>query len=370
MAANKVDYLIAQSNNDYLAGYVKWFTDEPVLHDYPATVIFPRADPMITIWHGSTDPAQASPPAWAMRGVAKRLSAPVMLSVNFAAALDAEKVVETMKGFIPGRISLLNEDAMSSGFVKRIREHLRGAEFVDLTEEIDQIKAVKSAEEIERIRANALLHDEAMKACFEAIRPGVREYEVAAAGRYRCMMLGSEQQIIFIGSSPAGQPVPFNMCHAMNRRIEAGDQVGILIEANDASGYYTHLYRMACLGRIPDELAAHFELSREAQQVTLRMLKPGADPIEMLKATNDFLRNHGLPIETRLYAHGQGYDMVERPSFQPGETMKIQANMNISVHPAAAGNKAFAMITDNYLVTQTGISECIHRFPKEITLLG
>lgn len=370
MAEAKVDFLIAQSSNDYLAGYVKWFTDEPVMHDYPSAVIFPRSEPMTTIWHGSTDPSQASPPAWAMRGVAKRLSVPVMPSVNFAAALDGEKVAGELKRFASCRISLLNEDGMSSGFVRKIRGQLPGAEFVDLTEEIDLIKAVKSPEEQERIRANALLHDEAMKACFDAIRPGVREFEIAAAGRYRCMMLGSEQQIIFIGSAPAGQAVPFNVPHAMNRRIEPGDQVGILIEVNDASGYYTHLYRMACLGSIPDELARQFEVAREAQQVSLRMLKPGADPIAMLEATNDFLKGRGLPIETRLYAHGQGYDMVERPSFQPGETMKIRKDMNISIHPAAAGPRAFAMITDNYLVTETGVSECIHRFPKEITRLG
>jgi hypothetical protein len=36
------------------------------------------------------------------------------------------------------------------------------------------------------------------------------------------------------------------------------------------------------------------------------------------------------------------------------------------VHPGVAGKKAFAMITDNYIVTKSGVSDCIHRTPKKV----
>ena len=86
----------------------------------------------------------------------------------------------------------------------------------------------------------------------------------------------------------------------------------------------------------------------------------------MWDANNDFLRSRGYQEETRLYAHGQGYDLVERPSFQIGESMKIQENMNIAVHPVVASKKATAILCDNYIVTKTGVSECLHKTPKEI----
>ena len=369
MKEKGVDFLLIQNNNDYLGGYVKWFTDMPAVHCYPVAVIFPLADEMTTIWHGSSDPALAGPPAWLLRGVKKRLSTPIMLSLNFTCTFDAEKVVEELKGYKNCRISLVNEGAMTAGFSQYVRDHLAGATFVDITDEIDEIKAVKSQEEIDRIKESAHLHDEAMKACFEAIKPGVREFEVAAMGRLRCRMLGSEQQFILIGSAPPGNPFAYNSIHAMNRELKDGDQIGILIEAIDAAGYYTHLHRIACIGKIPEELQEHFEVAKEAQKVTLDMLKPGADPLEMLEANNAFLRSRGYPEETRLYAHGQGYDLVERPAFQPGETMKIKAGMNIAPHPAVLSKKATAIICDNYIVTETGVSECIHRFPRKITVL-
>jgi len=366
MAEHKVDFLVVHNHNDYLGGYVKWFTDEPAMHCYPISVIFPVDDEMTTVCHGSSDPALAGPPAWALRGVKKRMSTPVMHALNYAATLDAELIAAELAAYPNARICLVNEDAMTAGFVRVLRKRLTSAEFVDITDEIDLIKAIKSDEEIERIKENALLHDEALAACFAAIEPGVREFEVAAAGRNKCLMLGSEQQIIFVASAPPGTPLPFNMPHAMNRRIEKGDQVGILVEVNDASGFYTHLSRIACLGDIPDELQRHHEIALAAQNLSLGLIRPGADPVEILKANNDFLQSHGLPPETRVYAHGQGYDMVERPSFQPGETMKIAANMNIAVHPAASGKRASAILTDNYIVTGTGVSECIHKTPKKV----
>jgi hypothetical protein len=43
--------------------------------------------------------------------------------------------------------------------------------------------------------------------------------------------------------------------------------------------------------------------------------------------------------------------------------------MNFAVHPVVASNKATAILCDNYIVTQTGVSECLHKTPKEIFIV-
>lgn len=364
-----IDFLLIQNNNDYLGGYLKWFTDMPAVHAYPAAAIFPREDEMTTFWHGSSDPREAGPEAWLLRGVKKRLSTPIMLSMNYTTTYDGQRVVEELKGYGKCRVSFVNEGAMTQGFAGYIRVHLTQAEFVDITDEIDVIKAIKSIEEIECIKLSAHIHDEAMKACFAVIKPGVREFEVAAAGRLKCRMMGSEQQFILIGTAPAGKPFPYSSIHAMNRVLKQGDQIGILVEAADPAGYYTHLHRIACIGTASQELEAAFEQAKEAQKVTLDLLKPGVDSLDIMKANNDYLQSHGYPKENRLYAHGQGYDLVERPSFQPGEKMKIMEGMNIAPHPVIPGKQATAIVCDNYIVGKNGVGECIHKFPKKITIL-
>ena len=139
-----------------------------------------------------------------------------------------------------------------------------------------------------------------------------------------------------------------------------------MIEANGPGGFYTELGRTCVLGKSSDELIAAFELAKEAQQVTLDLLKPGADPKVLFAANNEFLSRNGLPEEKRLYAHGQGYDLVERPAVRDDEPMILMANMNITVHPIVASKTAFAWVCDNYLITENGISECLHKTPKKI----
>jgi Xaa-Pro aminopeptidase len=73
-----------------------------------------------------------------------------------------------------------------------------------------------------------------------------------------------------------------------------------------------------------------------------------------------------LPPESRVYSHSQGYDLIERPLIRADETMNLEKGMNMSVHPAYATGSMFTHICDNYLVEENGVSECLHRTPKQI----
>ena len=41
MAERRIDVLLMQANNDFMGGYVKYFTDLPATNGYPVTVVFP-----------------------------------------------------------------------------------------------------------------------------------------------------------------------------------------------------------------------------------------------------------------------------------------------------------------------------------------
>jgi hypothetical protein len=46
--------------------------------------------------------------------------------------------------------------------------------------------------------------------------------------------------------------------------------------------------------------------------------------------------------------------------------MKLQANMNITVHPTVGTDRVWAWVCDNYIVTKAGVSECLHKTAKGI----
>ena len=78
------------------------------------------------------------------------------------------------------------------------------------------------------------------------------------------------------------------------------------------------------------------------------------------------MRARGLPEERRVYCHGQGYEVVERPLVRDDESMKIAANMNIGIHPSLSNESMFATVCDNFLVHAEGSSERLHKMPQTI----
>jgi len=369
MREQKIDYLIARNDEAFLGGYVKWFTDVPARHSYPYTVIFPVDEEMTLVSPGAFQPGDPGPPPWAVRGVKGRLGAPYFPSAHYTSEYDAELAVGVLKEKKGATIGLVGKSYIPMNFFEYLSKHLPGAKFVDATDRVDHLKVPKSPEEIELIKGTAALQDAAMEHLRKTIRPGMRDFEVYAEALYHTTLSGSERQLILVSSGPKGTAVPFAPRHFQNRTIREGDQVSVLIEVNGPGGLYSELGRVFSLGKPSQELQDAWATAVEAQQVSLRMLKPGAVCKEVWDANNAFLEKKGYFVERRLYAHGQGYDLVERPLIRFDEPMKIEAGMNLTVHPNAITKTVWAGVTDNYIVTENGLSPCIHKTPKEIIVV-
>lgn len=370
MHENKVDYLLMRNEEEFLGGYVRWFSDLPARHSYPFTVIFPYDDEMSLITSGAFPPGDPSPPQWAVRGVKQRLNAPYFPTAHYTHTYDAELAVGVLKEKKDPVIGLVGKSFIPVNFYEYLVNHLPGTRFIDMTEQIDHLKTIKSEEEIQLIRATATLQDEAIEEMSGKIRPGMRDFEVYQEARYAVTMRGSERQLILVGSAPKGVPAAFLGRRYQNRVIRKGDQISLLIEVNGPGGLYTEIARIFSIGQPSQGLVDAFSYSVEAQRHTLALCKPGTSPGEILEANNAFLARKGYQPEFRLYAHGQGHDLVERPLFLKDETMTLKERMNITVHPAVMTSKVWATVCDNYIIGPDGPEECLHKTPKEIIVIS
>jgi Xaa-Pro aminopeptidase len=368
MEAQDLDFLILQSCSDFLGGYVKYFTDLPSTI-YPVTLIFPRDGGITSILHGPEPPAPPNPPLWTAHGIEKRISIRVVPTFAYTSTFDAEKVTGELAPHGHCRIGIVGPRFFAATFYEYIRRNLTAAEFVDATDLVDNITMVKSAEEINLIRQTCGLQDAVFQYALTRIWPGRREYEIYAEVMQKCFELGSSQANVMVGSAPPGSPAKHMLQLYTNRMIEKEDQFVLLIEANGLSGLFGEIFRHVCLGKVPAELQEQFEAAQQAQKITLDLLKPGTGPGAIWDAHNRFLKQAGYMEETRAFAHGQGYNSIERPSIDHGESIKIKANMNIAVHPAVMSGKAYAQVCENYIVSETGKAECLSQVPQKIFVL-
>jgi len=367
MKEKSLDVLVMQDTNEWLGGYVKWFTDVAARNGYPMTVVFPVDDLMTTITSGGRPPGDMGPPAWQFRGVKARLSAPYFPSINYSTTYDADLVIETLKKDKKRKIGMIGEGRISYAFCEYLMKRMPEATFVNATDMVDEIKAVKSSEEIDLIKKTCALQDEVMTYAKTIIKPGRKVFEIVADVIHKATLLGSEEQLVLAGSGPLGRPPTYQKRQHQNRTLKENEAFSLLIEVNGPGGMYAELGRAFFTGNVPAELSEAYRLCCEAQQVSLKLLKPGADTKTIWDANNEFLVRHGKTQETRLYAHGQGYDLVERPAIRDDEPMKLKAGMNIVVHPAIGSDRLWVSVCDNYLVTENGASPCLHKFPQEVS---
>ena len=354
-----------QNNNDHMGGYVKWFTDMPATNGYPNTVVFPADDEMTVVCQGPFN-GDSRPPGDVWRGVKRMLTTPSYESAHYTQNYDPELAAKALAPYAKATIGFVGIYQMSFAMGDFIMKKFSGAKFVDASEMVDRIKVIKSAEELELVRRCAIMQDGAMQAAFAAIKPGMRDTAVAAVAVHYSQVQGCENGIYLCASAPPGQAAKFGQRHVQNRTIRKGDSFALLVEDSGPGGMYTELGRSCVLGKVPQQMKEELEMVKESRKLTLDMLKPGTPCKDIWEAFNAFMRKHGRPEEARLYCHGQGYDLVERPLIRSDEPWTIQKDMNIVVHPTYPYGGYLNWLCDNYIIGGNGPTDRIHQFPEEI----
>ena len=370
MADAKIDVLVMQNNNNHMGGNVRYFTDIPSGVGYPNTVVFPREDEMTVVCQGPFGGEVDAHGSDTWRGVKRVLTTPSYASAHYTNDYDPELTVKALAPFANATIGHLCAYQMSFALLDYIKRAFPNARFVDASELVDRVRVIKSPEEMELIKRAAAMQDGAMRAAFAAVKPGMRDIEVSAVAQAYSVARGSEGGIYLCASMPLGKPSKFGSRHMQNRVIQEGDQIALLVEDSGPGSMFTELGRSCVVGKVPEAMKDELAFCKELRKLTLDLLKPGASCKDIWDAFNAFMRKNGRPEELRLYCHGQGYDLVERPLIRNDESMAIAKDMNIVVHPTYIYGGYMNWLCDNYLIGGNGPGDRLHQFPEEIVEVG
>src|SRR6185437_3597279 len=270
-----IDVLLMQNNNDHMGGYVRYFTDMPATNGYPNTVIFPRDGEISVVCQGPFGGSETTAQGdinW--RGVNTIMTTPSYASAHYTKEYDPELAAKALAPFARATIGFLGTYQMSYAMLDYIKRAFPDARFVDASDMVDKIKVIKSAEEMELIKRAALMQDGAMRAAFAAVKPGMRDTEVAAAAQHYSQCHGSENGIYLCASMPLGLPSKFANRHLQNRVIQKGDQIALLVEDNGPGGMYTELGRSCVVGvKVPQAMKDELTFCKDARRFTLDLLK-------------------------------------------------------------------------------------------------
>lgn len=184
---------------------------------------------------------------------------------------------------------------------------------VDIAPKAMAARMIKSAEEIALIREGARIADLGGAAIREAIRPGVRELDVAMAGR-----AAMEQEIA--GAFPDSElrdtwvwfQSGLNTDGAHNPVTARAVRSGDLLSLNAfpmISGYYTALERTLHLGEPDDATFGFWQSNVATHELGLSLIRPGISCAEICAELNRFLADAGL-LHYRSFGYGHSFGLL------------------------------------------------------------
>ena len=357
-----IDCVLLYSSYLRCSGGIRYFLDFPTSGTHALYGILPAEGQMSVFGHGHIG-ATTVPPSV---GYDLEVNFAYPFGVTYPYTLDFifDTVLEYAKEKGFKKIGLYRRGILPYEFVRCLAEGIDGAELVDVEDILDPIMAVKSPEEIESHKHVVDIHDTIYAALPTIVRAGKREKDLCNEIQKLATDLDCEGLNIMIGS---GQEKAHHKHYFFqNKVIEEGDYIDLLVEVSGPGNYYGEVSRMWKLGDDPSQRFVKMtEDSIKIQGMLADECKPGVPASRIMELFNEFNRENGYKEEDRFFGHGQGVDLVQRPLFDYKETMIMQENMFIAIHPGLDDGKLWAFNTDNFLVTPEGAKR-LNKTPQGI----
>jgi Xaa-Pro dipeptidase len=275
-----------------------------------------------------------------------------------------------------------------------------GREFVDISGVNREVRSVKSAWELERMRESGRKTAAVFLQVPGFLKEGMREIDLAAEFEFRLRKAGGEgyirmrafNQELFLGLALSGASavMPGFFDGAVTGRglsnasphgaslapIVAGSPV-FIDYAGVFDGYIVDMTRVFSLGPLSQTLTHAFQISLEIQSYLAQHLKPGAICQELFLGAAALAEKAGLgnffmgpPGENaRFVGHGVGLELDEYPVIAQGFKVALQEGQTIAIEPKfVIPGEGVIGIENTFAVSRTG-GEKITDIPDAIVYI-
>jgi len=280
---------------------------------------------------------------------------------------------------LAGVARVLGDDARRVGFddvhlpvksYERLREMLGDeVELVPAGGLVEDLRAVKDAEEVERIRAAARLADDALRDVLERGLAGRTERDVALDLEFTQRRLGAE--------AVSFPPIVAAAAHGALPHASPRDEVipeGTLVVVDwgcKLDGYASDCTRTFATGELDVRDREVYDLVARAQEEALAAVRPGPTGRDVDAVARDIINaaghaehfGHGL-------GHGVGLDVHEGPRLATTSTAVLEAGNVVTVEPGVYVPGAVGVRIEDLVVITSDGHDVLSGYTKELVTVG
>lgn len=237
-----------------------------------------------------------------------------------------------------------------------------------LDEAIQQLRAVKTTEEVEKIKAAQRIAEAAFDHILGFIAPGKTEKEIALELDFYMLSHGAEAlsfETIAVSGKKSSMP------HGVpdGNIIQRGDFITMDFGAV-VDGYHSDMTRTVAVGAVSARQKEVYNTVLRAQASVLDALKPGLSCRDADKIAREVITQAGYgEYFTHSTGHGVGVEIHEFPNLSPRSETTLEIGNVITDEPGIYLPGEFGVrIEDMALITPDGC-ENLTRSPKELIIL-
>lgn len=239
-------------------------------------------------------------------------------------ALRARRGVRRV-AYSPGSVTVTQKQALELRAGSRIR-------WVSDGNTVEKLRAVKDADELERMREAAVLISNVFKRVVRIIRPGISELGLAAEIEYGVKQMGgagpSFETIVASGERSA-------WAHARpTAKLLRKSELVVLDQGAIIRGYCSDMTRTVFVGKAPSKVRSLYGAVLEAQEAAKSAIRPGVKAGDVDRAARNVLKRLKLAqYFTHSTGHGLGIEVHEIPRLGKGEETVLCEGMVLTVEP-------------------------------------
>lgn len=253
-------------------------------------------------------------------------------------------------GLGEGRIGI-EQTALSVRASETLHASLPRATFSAIDTLLAQLRMLKTAGEIARLREVGRAAERAARRAFEQVRVGMTELDLGQAITDRYVAAGGDRLTMLVVG--AGERSGFANAAPTRRPIVAGDVVRVDVIGTGAN-YYSDVARTAVVGRPTDEQRRIWSRMVEARRVALDAIKPGASTRAIYERYAAQMQRWGLPPISFL-GHGLGLTLHEEPYLGPYTDIALAPGMVLCIEPLCwFPDRWGVQLEDELIVTEDG----------------
>jgi Xaa-Pro aminopeptidase len=261
-------------------------------------------------------------------------------------------------GFDPMQLTVSQLGSLRKSAGSRVR-------WISAPGRVEALRMRKDSSELMQMRKAAILAGEVVQGAISLLKPGIREFEVAAEIEYQMRKKGASgpafETIVAFGSRaalPHARPTP--------KRLRKNELV--VLDLGVILGYYcSDITRTVFLGKASGRIRTWYGAVLEAQTAAIAAVRNGASCSDVDAAARQVLTGYRLDrLFVHSTGHGLGLEVHEDPRVAKGQKKRLESGNVITIEPGVYAEGIGGIRIEDDVAVHADRTEVLTRVPRDL----